>query len=273
MIFINGSGTFSGLIDLGYVMLMAARRLLLLLLLLLICSHTLAATVHVAVASNFKQSLQQLAPLFQKESGHKLLISSASTGKLYAQIRHGAPFELFLAADAARPKQLVHDGLAIAGSRQTYAIGQLALWSHTASRSGTNLMELLKSGQFDRLSIANPKTAPYGLAAKQTLEALGLWDRLQGKIVRGENIGQAFQFVASGAATIGLISLAQIRLIDKQQTHFWLVPDKLYAPIQQQLVLLNRGAANPATQALIDFLSSDRAKQQIKESGYRVQMP
>lgn len=246
-----------------------SRQIQLFLLLIIYGPLALAESVHVAVASNFHQTLRQLTPLFEQTSGHSLVISSASTGKLYAQIRHGAPYDLFLSADAYRPQQLINDGLAHAESLQTYAIGQLALWTRNDKIPETDLVQLLNSGQFNRLAIANPKTAPYGVATKQTLEALGLWEQTKNKIARGENIGQTFQFVASGAAEIGFVSLSQIRLLKSAQTHLWLVPHTLYNPIEQQMVLLKRGSTNPAARAFMNFLASDQAKAWIVKSGYR----
>lgn len=247
----------------------SARQIPLLLVLLFYFSQGLAETAHVAVASNFHQTLRQLTPLFEQASGHKLLVSSASTGKLYAQIRNGAPYDLFLSADRSRPQQLVNDNQAAAKTLQTYATGQLALWSNNRTKSETDLVQLLSSGRFNRLAMANPKTAPYGVAAKQVLEALGLWATTKDKVARGENIGQTFQFVASGAAEIGFVSLSQLRLLNRAHLHIWLVPSSLYSPIEQQMVLLNRGATNPAASAFMTFLASDLAQDMIVKSGYR----
>ncbi|RED43753.1 molybdate ABC transporter substrate-binding protein [Aestuariispira insulae] len=221
-----------------------------------------AEKVHLAVASNFTGPAKQLAETFQRTSGHKAVLSFGSTGKLYAQIIHGAPFDIFLAADAERPSRLVFDGLALEESLFTYAVGRLALYSPTL-RTSTALRNKLESGDFQRLAIANPKTAPYGLAAEELLGNLKI--NTKGKLVFGENIAQTYQFVASGNADLGLVAAAQLKASDSAG---WMVPETLHAPIRQQAVLLNRGKDNPAARAFLAFLRSDPAGKMIRSFGY-----
>jgi molybdate transport system substrate-binding protein len=230
-----------------------------------------AEVVDVAVASNFTDTLRKLAPLFRQSTGHELRISSASTGKLYAQIYHGAPYDLFLAADSARPKRLVEEGLALKGSRFTFALGRLVLWSPKDRFQQTG-PELLQNHTFRRLAIANPKTAPYGAAAQQVLKAMGLWDQLRGRLARGENIGQTFQFVASSAADIGFVALSQVRSMPSVGDGYqWQVPDDLYQPIRQQAVLLNRGRDKESAHSFLLFLRGADAVALIRDSGYGIE--
>ena len=238
-----------------------------LLWLLLISLTGSADTVNVAVASNFSETLRQLEPLFRASTGHQLRISPASTGKLYAQIRHGAPYDLFLAADSARPKRLVGDGLALADSRRTYAVGRLVLWSPSIEFSGTGA-QLLADERYRYLAIANPAIAPYGAAAEQTLRALQLWKQLQPRLARGENIGQAFQFVVSGAAELGLVSSAQVRTLGQNGGFLWLVPTHFHAPIRQQAVLLQASSDKVAAREFMQFLLGPEAASIIRRNGY-----
>ena len=226
-----------------------------------------AATVGVAVASNFTATLRQLAVAFKRETGHELRISSASTGKLYTQIVQGAPYDVFLAADADRPARLARSGLAVASSRFTFAQGQLLLWSPQSGFAGDGT-KVLAQGGFRHLAIANPKTAPYGAAAKQVLESLGLWTVLKPRLVRGENIGQTFQYVATGAADLGFVSRSQAHVLGDKDDYRWPVPTQLYAPIRQQAVLLSRSADNPAAISFLTFLKTDEATELIVENGY-----
>lgn len=237
------------------------------LILLLPGSFALAAKVNVAVASNFVNTLRQLAEPFSRASGHELIISSASTGKLYAQILHGAPYDLFLAADEARPQRLLEQGYASRESLFTYAVGRLVLWS-PLSHQQSNGARLLADGGFQHLAIGNPRTAPYGKAAQQALKSLGLWERLQDRLVRGENIGQAFQFVATGAAELGLVALSQLQDYDSTAGYRWLVPTERYTPIRQQGVLLERSRKKPEAVAFADFLTSAAASRIIRANGY-----
>ncbi len=227
----------------------------------------LAATVQVATASNFSQPLRLLAQAFEKESEHKVRISTASTGKLYAQIKHGAPYHLFLSADQKRPEKLEQEGLAVPGSRFTYAMGQLVLWAPRQQFQG-EAKALISQADLRRFSIANPKIAPYGVAARQTLKAMGLWEQLQGRLVRGENIAQTFQFVASRAAEMGFIAHSQLSEEVKSTGYHWMVPQALHDPIRQDAVLLKRGAENPAAKTFHAFLQSERARALISALGY-----
>lgn len=229
-----------------------------------------APPVAVAVASNFAHSAQQIAARFTEAGGSPVTFSAGSSGKLYAQIEHGAPFDVFLSADAERPAQLEREGLAVAGSRFTYAVGRLVLWSGDAGLDGQDCLAALKAGRFRYLSIANPKTAPYGAAAVATLDRLG-WplSRLEGRLVQGENIAQALQYVATGSAQLGFVALAQLRGADVPASSCqWIVPADLHAPILQQAVLLRRGQANAAAGAFLRFLRSEVAGAIVRDHGY-----
>ncbi len=236
------------------------------LLLLLGLSVTEAADVRVAVAANFAATLHRLVEGFESESGHRVQASSGSTGKHYAQIRNGAAFDLFLAADSVRPARLEADGVGVVGSRFTYAVGRLALWVPGNEALGPPEDYLRRAG-FGRLAIANPRLAPYGMAAQQVLEAWAIWKRLQPRLVRGENVAQAFQFVATGNAPAGLIALSQLRAAEAPQATFRLIPDGLHHPIRQQALLLRRGEA---AEAFVRYLKGDAASAVIRAAGYRV---
>ena len=231
-------------------------------------SHpAMADEVRVAVAANFTGAAQELAPLFEKLTGHSVKISFGSTGKLYTQIENGAPFDVFLAADSRRPKKAEDEGLAVAGTRFTYAKGKLVLWSPKKGifKDGE---AYLKKRSFSRVALANPKTAPYGLAAEQVLEHLGLWGDVQGKLVRGDSIAQTFQFVATGNAELGFVAYSQIMKWKDRDGSLWIVPDSYYAPIEQQAVLLKKGADNPAARAFVEFLEGVKARSVIEGFGY-----
>jgi len=236
-------------------------------LLLTTAASAIAETTHVATASNFSQPLQLLVQSFEEKSSHKVRISAASTGKLYAQIKHGAPYHIFLAADQKRPEKLEREGFVVNGSRFTYAVGQLALWAPQQQFTGEAKL-LISQANIRRFSIANPKTAPYGMAARQTLKALDLWEQLQGRLVRGENIAQTYQFIASGAAGIGFVARSQLTEEARSKGFHWVVPQDLHDPIRQDAVLLKRGANNPAAKAFHAFLRSDSAKALISSLGY-----
>lgn len=236
------------------------------LLVLVLVSGTAAAAeageVHVAVATNFAKTARELAAAFQAELGDTVVVSEGSTGKLYAQIVNGAPFEVFLSADGERPRRLVAEGYAVDGTRFSYALGQLVLWSRDPARvKGASALR----GEFRHLSIANPELAPYGAAARETLAKLGLWDSLQGRIVRGEDIGQAYQFVATGHAELGFVALSQLA---GAQGSRWLVPADHHAPLVQQAVLLIPGRENDAARAFLAFLQGDTARKRIEAAGY-----
>ena len=228
----------------------------------------LAGEAQVAVAANFAVPLRQLAEDFARHSGHTLRVSSGATGKLYAQIVNGAPFEVFLSADSATPERLEKEGQVVAGSRYTYAVGRLVLWS---SQAGVVDAEgkVLEGGAFRHLALANPKTAPYGAAAVEVLKARGLYERLQAKYVQGENIAQTHHFVASGNADLGFVALSQVWQ-DGQLTggSAWPVPADLHAPIRQDAALLKRGEQNAAARAFLDYLKSDAARRVISAYGY-----
>ncbi|WP_079432748.1 molybdate ABC transporter substrate-binding protein [Zoogloea sp. LCSB751] len=230
-----------------------------------------ADEVSVAVAANFTAPMQKIAAEFEKATGHKAQLVFGSTGKFYAQIKSGAPFQVLLAADDETPAKLVKEGDGVAGSSFTYAIGKLVLWSPKAGVVDDK-GDVLKAAKFEHLSVANPKLAPYGLAAMETLKALGLADSLQPKIVLAESIGQAQQFVSSGSAELGFIAYSQIhkdgKLIDGGS--YWLVPSKYYSQIRQDAVVLNKGKGQAAVTALVAFLKSPTAAAIIKSYGYEL---
>jgi molybdate transport system substrate-binding protein len=228
-----------------------------------------AGEVKVAVASNFSAAIHAIQPEFEQATGHDMRISTGSTGKLYAQIRNGAPFGVFLAADTRRPRKLDEAGAVAEGGRFTYAQGRIALWS--PDPEGVDGPETLAKGDFQHLAIANPKTAPYGLAAKQTLKALGHWTDLQGRIVRGENIGQTHQFVSTQNADLGFVALSQISGPNQPAAGSrWLVPQERYDPIRQQAVLLADAEGNAAARALVDYLRGPEAAAVIRSFGYAI---
>lgn len=228
-----------------------------------------AAEVQVAVASNFLAPMQRIAAAFERDTGHRARLASGATGKFYAQIRNGAPFEVLLAADEATPARLEAEGRTVAGTRFTYAIGRLVLWSPRAEYVDA-AGAVLRRGGFAHLAVANPRTAPYGAAAARVLASLGLADALAARLVTGENIGQTYQFVASGNAELGFVALSQV-MADGKLTggSAWQVPDELYPPIRQDAVLLERGADNPAAATLLDYLRGDAARALIGGYGYR----
>jgi molybdate transport system substrate-binding protein len=229
-----------------------------------------AGEVQVAVAANFAGPMEKLAAQFQKDTGHKAILASGATGKFYAQIRNGAPFEVLLSADDETPARLEAEGQVVAKSRFTYAVGRLVLWSAKANYVDA-AGAVLKTGDFTHLAIANPKTAPYGAAAVAVIDKLGLTARLQPRLVQGENIAQAFQFASTGNAELGFVAQAQVWRDGKFTAGSgWIVPATMHAPIRQDAALLTRGAKNPAAQALLDYLRSDKAKALIRAYGYEV---
>lgn len=229
-----------------------------------------AETVQVAVAANFTAPMQQIAADFEKDTGHKAVLSFGATGKFYAQITNGAPFEVFLAADDETPAKLEKELLIAPHSRFTYAIGKLVLWSAQEGKVDAK-GEVLKTGEFKHLSIANPKTAPYGAAAVEVLKKLGASERVEGRIVQGENIAQAHQFVATGNAELGFVALSQVYKDGKITSgSAWIVPSNLYAPIRQDAAILAKGLHNPAAKALADYLKTDKARAVIKSYGYEL---
>lgn len=229
---------------------------------------TMAGEVSVAVASNFTAPMKVIAQAFERDTGHKAILSFGATGQFYAQIKNGAPFAVLLAADDETPARLEREGVAVAGTRFTYATGKIVLWSKKADLVDTN-GEILKTGKFDRLALANPKLAPYGAAAMQILEKMNLTKQLGPKLVEASNIGQTFQFVSSGNAALGFVALSQVFENGKlKEGSGWVVPSNLYSPIKQDAVLLTSGKANVAAQDLLQYLRSDKAKAIIVSFGY-----
>lgn len=243
-------------------------RQLLPLLVLLAAFAARADEVSVAVAANFTAPMKAIAADFEKETGHKLVAAFGSTGKFYAQIKSGAPFEVLLAADDETPARLEQEGLGIAGTRFTYAVGRLVLWSRKDGYVDDQ-GEVLKKADFRHLALANPKLAPYGAAAVETLKALNLFDAVQARFVTAENIGQAHQFVASGNAELGFVALAQVFRDGRiAEGSGWIVPPRLHEPIRQDALLLAKGKGKAAAEALLRYLKSDKARAAIRGFGY-----
>lgn len=238
-------------------------------LLMLATSATVAAeTVHVAVAANFVEPLRNISTQFEKSTGHLVVITSGSTGKIYAQIKNGAPYDLFLAADAKIPAKLEQENAIVPKSHFTYAIGKLALWSAKPDYVDS-LGTILKKQTFAHIAIASPKLAPYGHAAMQTLEKRGLAKTLRPKIVQGENIGQTYQFIASGNAELGFVALSQIYRDGKVKSgSAWIVDTADYEPIRQDVVMLLKAKDNAAALALMDYLKSETTHRIIQSYGY-----
>lgn len=226
-----------------------------------------AAEVPVAVAANFTEPAKEIGAAFQKATGNTLALSFGPSGGFYTQISHGAPFEVFLSADDERPKKAEAEGLAVPGTRFTYAVGRLVLYSKTPGMVDAK-GAVLKGGKFEKLSIADPTAAPYGTAAIETMTKLGVYEALKPKIVQGSSIAQAYQFVATGAAELGFV--AQSQVIKVEGGSRWLVPETLHAPIVQDAVLLKTGANDPAAKAFMTFLKGPEARAIIKRYGYDV---
>jgi molybdate transport system substrate-binding protein len=226
----------------------------------------------VAVAANFAEVVQELKPAFEKASGHKLQPTTGSTGKLYAQIKEGAPFHILLSADAKTPERLEEEKAGVAGTRFTYAVGKLTLWSSDPGRIGSDGAAALKAGDVRHIAIANPDLAPYGVAARETLQSLGLWDSLKTKIVMGQNIGQTHSMVATGNAQLGFIALsAVLGPRESAKGSRWDVPQNLFKPIRQDAVLLSAGARNEAAIAFLKFLKTPEARTVIDRYGYGIE--
>lgn len=246
----------------------AVTRTLALLAALLTAAAVQADEVAVAVAGNFVAPMQAIAADFERVSGHRVLLSSGATGKLYAQIKAGAPFDLFLSADDETPARLEGEGDAVMGSRFTYAVGGLALWSRTPGYVDAR-GEILRRSDFRKLALANPRLAPYGAAATEVLKGMGLLDALRDRFVTGENIAQAHQFVASGNAELGFVARSQVvrdgRLVAGSA---WLVPQARHVPLRQDAVVLKRGRGKPAVDALVAWLKGDAARAVILSFGY-----
>lgn len=227
-----------------------------------------AAEVQVAVAANFAAPMKILAAEFEKDTGDKVALIFGATGKFYAQIKNGAPFDILLAADDTTPLRIEQEKLGIRGSRYTYAIGKLALWS---ARPGyvDDRGQVLKSGRFRHIALANPLLAPYGAAAVQVLTRLGLMQTLAPEFVQGEDIAQTYQFVSTGNAELGFVALSQVYQDGKFKSGSgWIVPPNMYNRIRQDAILLNRGAHDPAAVRLLDYLKSDKARAVMKSYGY-----
>jgi molybdate transport system substrate-binding protein len=243
--------------------------LLSLVLVVLAVTPALAEQVLVAVAANFIGPFREVAMEFEKTTGHTVQTASGSSGNFYSQIKNGAPFDVFFSADNERPKLLEEEGLGVIGSRFTYAIGRLVLWG-----PDSNLVkgqDTLGSASFKRLAIANPKTAPYGVAAMQAMQKLGVWESVQPRIVMGESLGQTMGFIESGNAELGFVALSQV--LDpkiKGTGSRWDVPNDLHEPIQQDVVLLTKGKENPAAKALMEFMGGPQAKAIIERYKYEL---
>lgn len=232
-----------------------------------------AGEVTVAVAANFTAPIQQITKVFEQDTGHKALLAFGATGKFYAQIKNGAPFAVLLAADDETPARLEKEGLAVAGTRFTYATGRLALWSKQANVvDGTG--EVLRSKNFEKLgiykiAIADPKLAPYGVAAMEVIQHLGVQANITPKLVQGESIGQTYQFVSTENAQLGFVALSQISIDGRiSQGSAWVVPQSMHTSLKQDAVLLKAGKDNAAAHALLKYLQGDSAKAIIIRYGY-----
>ena len=228
-----------------------------------------ATELKIAVAANFAQTLKEIGTVFEKDTGHKIAITQGSTGKLYAQISQGAPFEVLLSADDETPEKLIPEGKAVNGTRFTYAIGRLALWSpkpDLVDEGG----QVLKTDKFRFLAIANSRVAPYGRAAVQVMQKLGVLASIEPRVVQGESITQTFQFVSTGNAQLGFVALSQISDNGKIKTgSAWIVPENMHEQLRQDAVLLHPGKDSAAASALLNFLKSDKAKKIIAAHGYQ----
>lgn len=234
----------------------------------LFASTIQAAEVHVAVAANFTAPMKRIAEEFEKDTGHKALLSYGATGKFYAQITNGAPFDVFLSADDETPAKLEKEGFAVAGSRLTYATGRLVLWSANPALVDDKAAVLVRN-DFKRLAIAAPKLAPYGAAAMQALTKIGMLPTLQPKLVTGESIGQTFSMISTGNAELGFVAMSQVFEDDKLKSgSAWVVPANLHSPLTQDAVLLRRAKSNPAALQLLVFLKSSQARAIINSFGY-----
>lgn len=232
------------------------------------CLTTQAGEVAVAVAANFSAPMQKIAKAFEQDTGHKAQLAFGATGKFYAQIKNGAPFAVLLAADDETPTRLEKEGLAMAGTRFTYAVGRLALWSKQPNFVDDK-GEILRSNRFEKLAIADPKLAPYGAAAMEVIQRMGVQPNVTPKIVQGDSIGQSYQFVSTENAQLGFVALSQISIDGRlTQGSAWVVPQSLHTPLKQDAVLLKAGKDNAAALALLKYLQSDAAKTIIRGYGY-----
>jgi len=223
----------------------------------------------IAVASNFRTAAEEIASEFTNVSQIPVRISAGSTGMLYAQIVNGAPYDVFLAADARRPQLLEEAGVAVSGSRTGYATGSLVLWSADSALANQSCIEVLKSGSYRRIAVANPLTAPYGLAAEEFLKAIGVYDEASKRMVYGENIAQTLQFVASGNATLGLIAASQVADgLPEPGSCSWNVPAELHSAIDQQAVVISNSKKLVAAQRFMEFLQSPQVASILRRRGY-----
>ena len=233
----------------------------------------LAAEAHVAVAANFAQPIKAIAAVLERTTGHTLKVTLGATGKFYAQLKNGAPFDVLLAADSATPEKLEKEGLAQPGSRFTYATGKLVLWSAKARRVDDN-GKVLTAANLGKVACAAPKVAPYGAAAKEVIDNLGLTASLASKRVVGESIGQTFTFVATGNADVGFVALSQVLEGGRLKSgSMWVVPQNLYSPLRQDAVVLKKSASNEAAQALMKLLKSPDIQELIRSHGYALTQP
>ena len=249
---------------------MKIKNLFIPLAVLLFAGATPAAEVRVAVAANFAQPMKEIAAEFEKETGHRLSVSQGASGKFYAQISNGAPFDVFLSADDETPARLLKEGKAVAGTAFTYAIGRLVLWSpdeKLVDQGGA----VLKSDSFRFVAIANAKVAPYGRAAVQVMQKLGVLSRIEPRVVQGESIAQTFQFVSSGNAQLGFVALSQVWDSGRLRSGSgWVVPEAMHEPLRQDAVLLNPGRDSAAARSLLAYLNSDKARKISERYGYRI---
>lgn len=234
------------------------------LLLILLClpKLVLADELKVAVASNFVSTMRVIANEFESQTGHRLLLSSGSSGKHFAQIKHGAPFDVFFSADSLRIERLEQEGYGVDDTRFTYAYGRLVLWGNKFQKRD-GVKDKLLFDYAKRIAVANPRLAPYGLAAQQVLQSLGAYEKNKSKLVLGENINQAYLFVRSGNVELGLLSYAQV--VGSQESYYWLIPNQMHEPIEQQAIILKDSSA---ARALFKFMQSKQALQMISEQGY-----
>ncbi|PIV88044.1 MAG: molybdate ABC transporter substrate-binding protein [Hydrogenophilales bacterium CG17_big_fil_post_rev_8_21_14_2_50_63_12] len=237
----------------------------------LLCAFSVrAAEVSVAVAANFTAPMKAIAAEFAKDTGHQAKLAFGATGKFYAQIKNGAPFQMLLSADDETPAKLIQEGMAVADSRYTYAIGTLVLWSAQPGYVDAK-GEVLKKGRFNKIALANSKLAPYGKAAVEVLSGMGLINAVAPKFVQGENISQTFQFASTGNAELGFVALSQVMKNGKIASgSAWIVPSKLHSPIRQDAVILAAGKGNAAAEALMKYLQGDKARAIVKSYGYDI---
>ena len=235
----------------------------------LMSANAQAAEIKVAVASNFANVLKEIAVEFQKDTGHQLAITPGATGKFYAQISNGAPFDVFLSADDETPRKLAQEGKANASSQFTYAIGRLALWSPNPEMVDKNA-DILKTDKFKFIAIANAKVAPYGQAAVQTMQKLGVLAKIEPRVVQGESIAQTYQFVSTGNTQLGFVALSQIFEHGKIKTgSAWIVPEEMHEQLKQDAVILQACKQTSVCQDLMDYLKSDKAKKMMASYGYK----